>query len=110
MTKATPWITTIKNDKGVTLADVCTILWKECVIFLISFSYFHSPLKIKSKIFDDSYSENSVTELEFSSLPGRYQDLVRRQAGLNQHAMVGVASPRAAARAVMRSDWFREKQ
>lgn len=29
LTKATPWVTVIRSEKGVTLADVCTQLWKE---------------------------------------------------------------------------------
>jgi len=34
MTKATPWVTTIQNEKGVTLADLCSQLWKEWVLLL----------------------------------------------------------------------------
>jgi len=86
LTKASPWVTIVRNqEKGVTLADVCTVLWKE-------------------------YTENAVTEAEFTSLPGRYQDLVRRQAGINQHTLAGMPSPRGGQRSLMRCDWLREKQ
>lgn len=27
----TPWCTIVKNERGVTLQDVCTTIWKECV-------------------------------------------------------------------------------
>jgi len=84
LTKASPWITTIRNEKGVTLADLCSQLWKD-------------------------YSEHAVTDTEFASLPPRLQDLVRRQAGMNQHALAGVMS-NTRARNVVRSDWFRERQ
>jgi hypothetical protein len=29
LSKSSPWITTIRNEKGVTLADLCSQLWKE---------------------------------------------------------------------------------
>jgi len=84
MTKATPWVTTIQNEKGVTLADLCSQLWKD-------------------------YTENAVSDLEFGTLPPRLQDLVRRQAGMNAHALASVMSS-ARARTVLRCDWFRERQ
>jgi len=34
-----PWCTTVKNEQGVTLGDVCTTIWREYVVivFLIPF-------------------------------------------------------------------------
>lgn len=35
ITRHSPWCTTVKNSHGVTLADICGALWKECVSPLI---------------------------------------------------------------------------
>jgi hypothetical protein len=31
ITEISPWCTIIKNERGVTMGDVCTMIWKECV-------------------------------------------------------------------------------
>ena len=32
--ESSPWCTIVKNERGVTLGDVCTTIWKECARFL----------------------------------------------------------------------------
>ncbi|EJC97581.1 uncharacterized protein FOMMEDRAFT_130419 [Fomitiporia mediterranea MF3/22] len=53
--KTAPWCTIVRNEKGVTLADVCGTLWKE-------------------------YTENPLTEAEFNLLNPRDKDKVQRLA------------------------------
>jgi len=55
ITKFSPWCTTIANEKGVTMADVCTTVWKD-------------------------YTDNNVTEAEFNFLPQRIQEQMKRAA------------------------------
>jgi hypothetical protein len=31
ITEISPWCTIVKNERGVTMNDVCTAVWKECV-------------------------------------------------------------------------------
>lgn len=31
-----PWCTTVKNEKGVTLTDVCSAVWQEYVIIFLT--------------------------------------------------------------------------
>ncbi|KZS98730.1 hypothetical protein SISNIDRAFT_403903 [Sistotremastrum niveocremeum HHB9708] len=77
-----PWTTTIRNEHGVTLADVCTTLWKD-------------------------YTENPITDAEFNVLPPRWQDNVRRYAMTNQQAM---GNPYGAnGGRLRRCDWLRDK-
>lgn len=33
ITDMSPWCTIVKNENGVTMSDVCTKIWKECVRF-----------------------------------------------------------------------------
>jgi len=82
ITKQSPWCTIVRNERGVTLADVCTHLWKE-------------------------YTENPITESEFGQLPPRYQELVRRTAAGNQQAGVGMYGGMQGR--LRRCDWLRDK-
>ncbi|KAH0830233.1 hypothetical protein J3R83DRAFT_1592 [Lanmaoa asiatica] len=59
ITELSPWCTIVHNDRGVTMGDVCGAIWKE-------------------------YTENYITEVEFSSLPARLQEQVKRVAQNNQ--------------------------
>ncbi|KAF8126572.1 hypothetical protein JVT61DRAFT_2749 [Boletus reticuloceps] len=59
ITELSPWCTIVHNDRGVTTGDVCGTIWKE-------------------------YTENYITEAEFSSLPARLQEQVKRVAQNNQ--------------------------
>ena len=36
--ESSPWCTIVKNERGVTLQDVCTTIWKECARLLWSMS------------------------------------------------------------------------
>ena len=35
ITELSPWCTIIHNERGVTLSDVCSTIWKECVVFAV---------------------------------------------------------------------------
>lgn len=84
ISKLSPWITVIRSEKGVTMADVCTQLWK-------------------------NYTDHPITDSEFAALPPRYQDLVRRHAASNAQAGIGYfASPSAQGR-LRRCDWLKDK-
>ena len=62
ITELSPWCTTVRNDHGVTMSDVCTALWKE-------------------------YTENYVTDAEFAALTPRLQEQVKRAAQHNAASM-----------------------
>jgi len=59
ITEISPWCTIVKNEKGVTMNDVCSAVWKD-------------------------YTENLVTDVEFAALPPRMQEQVKRMAAHNQ--------------------------
>lgn len=90
ITKASPWCTVVRNEKGVTLGDICQTLWQQ-------------------------YSEGFITDDEFAALPTRWQESVKRIAGNNAaHAPNGgwnyYYSPSAGAQPrYKRTDWLREK-
>jgi len=88
ITKFSPWCTTIVNERGVTMADVCTTVWKD-------------------------YTENQVTDAEFGSLPQRIQEQMKRAAVNN----LATAQPNqgswyhhpAPPSRFKRVDWLRER-
>jgi len=87
ITKWSPWVTVVRNDRGVTCNDVLTTFWRD-------------------------YNENEITEPELSSLNGRVQEHIRRTAQSNQAALTGVQNwgyytPAQAARP-KRVDWLRD--
>jgi hypothetical protein len=86
ITEHSPWCTIVKNDRGVTLGDICSTVWKE-------------------------HNDNLVTEAEFNALPPRLQEHVKRSAnasggggGWNMYY-----SPAPAQNQYRRTHWFREK-
>jgi len=85
ITENSPWCTIIKNERGVTLGDICTTVWKE-------------------------YTENFVTDAEFAALPPRLQEHIKRSAA---HAQQGgwnmYYSPAPATNRYRRVDWLRER-
>jgi len=84
ITELSPWCTVVRNDRGVTMSDVCTALWKE-------------------------YTDNYVTDGEFAALPPRLQEQVKRTAAHNaQTGWNMYYSPQAPNR-FRRIDWLREK-
>lgn len=87
ITELSPWCTIIHNERGVTMSDVCTTLWKE-------------------------YTENYVSEQEFNSLPPRLQEHVKRAAANNQQAANNWSmyynTPTPPSR-YKRVDWLRDK-
>lgn len=85
ITEFSPWCTIVKNERGVTMSDVCTALWKE-------------------------YTENNVSEAEFAALPPRLQEQVRRTAQHNaQSGWNMYYSPQQPPNRFRRIDWLREK-
>ena len=83
----TPWCTMVHNDRGVTMSDVCTSLWKE-------------------------YTENFISEAEFGCLAPRVQEQVKRtashgQGGGNWGGMY--YTPSSAPNRYRRVDWLRDK-
>jgi len=85
--ESSPWCTIVKNERGVTLQDVCTTIWKE-------------------------YTDNFVTDSEFSSLPPRLQDALRRTATNNQNNSAGwnvYYTPAQVPNRYKRVDWLRDK-
>ncbi|KAF8913409.1 hypothetical protein CPB85DRAFT_1299718 [Mucidula mucida] len=89
LTEISPWCTTVKNDKGVTMRNICDALWKD-------------------------YSEHNVTDAEFEMLPARLKEQVRRtgQARANpqwQGMYTPGSAPAAGATAFKRYDWLRDR-
>jgi hypothetical protein len=75
ITDLSPWCTIVKNERGVTMGDICQTIWKELVL---------SVCELKPPVFTpDSYTDNFVTEAEFNALPPRLQDQIRRVASHN---------------------------
>ncbi|KAI6111154.1 hypothetical protein EDD16DRAFT_589701 [Pisolithus croceorrhizus] len=87
ITELSPWCTIIHNERGVTMSDVCTTIWKE-------------------------YTENYVSDQEFNSLPPRLQEHVKRAATNNQQAASNWSmyynTPAPPSR-YKRVDWLRDK-
>ncbi|KAJ3728335.1 hypothetical protein FB446DRAFT_751522 [Lentinula raphanica] len=85
ITEISPWCTIVKNERGVNLGDVCTQLWKD-------------------------YSEHNVTDAEFSSLPQRLQDHVKRAAAMRASGPNWqYYQPAAAPTRFKRLDWLRDR-
>ncbi|KAJ7272840.1 hypothetical protein C8J57DRAFT_1315320 [Mycena rebaudengoi] len=88
ITEISPWCTIVKNDRGVTMNDVCTAVWKD-------------------------YTENFVTDPEFAALPPRLQEQVKRMAAHNnqagQWAGYYAHTPPVAPNRYRRVDWLRER-
>jgi len=88
ITEISPWCTIVRNERGVTMSDICTAMWKE-------------------------YTENYVTEPEFGALPPRLQEQVKRTAahnlqGGNQWNQM-YYTPAVAGNRFRRVDWLRER-
>ncbi|KAF9228814.1 hypothetical protein BS17DRAFT_772548 [Gyrodon lividus] len=85
ITELSPWCTIVHNDRGVTMSDVCSTIWKE-------------------------YTENYITEGEYNCLPPRLQEQVKRVSQNNQNAggwgmYYGTPAPNR----YKRVDWLRDK-
>ncbi|KAL0947674.1 hypothetical protein HGRIS_013762 [Hohenbuehelia grisea] len=86
ITEISPWCTTVKNERGVTLGDVCSAVWKD-------------------------YTEHFVTDAEFQALPPRLQDQIRRMAANSAGNWNMYYTPAAAAPSrYKRVDWLRDRQ
>jgi len=89
ITSLSPWCTVVKNERGVTMADVCTQVWKD-------------------------YTDHYVTDAEFASLPPRVQEQVKRMA-MHNNSSQGQGgwnmyySPAVPPNRYKRVDWLRER-
>jgi len=88
ITEISPWCTIVKNERGVTMNDICTSVWKE-------------------------HTENIVTEGEFMALPPRLQEQVKRASMHNnsqsQTWNMYYSPAGAVPNRYKRVDWFRER-
>ncbi|KAK1235760.1 hypothetical protein PQX77_001004 [Marasmius sp. AFHP31] len=89
ITHMSPWCTIVKNENGVTLGDICAVVWRD-------------------------YSEHNITDAEFSSLTPRMQEAVKRAAvgrqAASANAWYGSYTPAQPAPArFKRYDWLRDK-
>jgi hypothetical protein len=84
ITRISPWVTTVRNERGVTIGDVCQSMWQQ-------------------------YSESQITEAEFGALPPRWQEQVKRAAANTQsHWGLYYNSPSQTPK-FRRTDWLRDK-
>jgi len=82
-----PWCTIVTNERGVTMSDVCSVVWKD-------------------------YTDNNVTDAEFASLPPRVQEQVKRAATHNAGAStnwMAYYTPAVPPNQYKRVDWLRER-
>jgi len=89
ITEHSPWCTIVTNEKGVTNHDILQAIWKD-------------------------YAEHMVTDPEFTSVPARIQEAIKRAAQNNQAAQNGgqhwgYYSPAIQPNRVRRVDWVRER-
>jgi len=90
ISRLSPWCTIITRESGVTIADVCSTIYKD-------------------------YTEHDVTEDEFNKLNPRSQDQLRRSAATNLQASQpqtqpwGYYTPAAQPDRLRRVDWLRER-
>ena len=79
ITELSPWCTVVRNERGVTMSDLCTALWKELVVSNPTHNT-HFLTRVCR------YTENFVTDSEFAALPPRLQEQVKRSAAHNAQA------------------------
>jgi len=90
ISRLSPWCTIITRESGVTIADVCSTIFKD-------------------------YTEHDITEIEFNQLNQRSQDQLRRSAATNLQASQpqtqawGYYTPAAQPERLRRVDWLRER-
>jgi len=90
ISRLSPWCTIITRESGVTIADVCSTIFKD-------------------------YTEHDITEIEFNQLNPRSQDQLRRSATTNLQASQpqtqpwGYYTPAAQPERLRRVDWLRER-
>ncbi|KAJ7595345.1 hypothetical protein C8J56DRAFT_922137 [Mycena floridula] len=82
ITEISPWCTIIKNERGVTLGDILTGVYKD-------------------------YAEHWITEAEFSAVPDHVRDQIRRMSSQNQGSN-WFYNPAPPSRS-RRLDWLRER-
>ena len=86
ISRLSPWCTIITRETGVTIADVCSTIYKEYVPQPPSLSSHHCIHKCRTFFFKSRYTEHDITEAEFNKLNPRSQDQLRRSAAANLQA------------------------
>ncbi|KAF9484966.1 hypothetical protein BDN70DRAFT_871966 [Pholiota conissans] len=92
ISKYSPWCTIVKKDTGVTIGDICSIIYRD-------------------------YNENDITDVEFNSLNPRGQEQLRRSSAVNTgnrepqnpNSPWGYYTPHQAPERLRRLDWLRER-
>jgi hypothetical protein len=86
ITEHSPWCTTVRNEAGVTMGDVCQTVWKE-------------------------YTDNFVTDVELNSLHARTQEQVKRAAMVNNQtrSQQGYGMYHTQSQLIRRVDWLRDR-
>lgn len=79
ISRFSPWCTMVKRETGVTIGDVCSTIFKECV----HYDLFYKTLGVLSEIYLHRYTEHEVTEAEFGALNPRLQEQMKRTAATN---------------------------
>ena len=79
ISRLSPWCTIINRETGVTIADVCSTIFKE-------YASSHQSSFTSADKFSSRYTEHDITEAEFSKLNPRSQDQLRRSAASNLQA------------------------
>ena len=86
ISRLSPWCTIITRESGVTIADVCSTIYKEYA-FIIAISFLSSAdVYLLFLYLYSSYTEHDITEVEFNQLNPRSQDQLRRSAASNLQA------------------------
>ena len=88
ISRLSPWCTIINRESGVTIADVCSTIFKEYASLLIP-HLLSSNLQTSA----DSYTEHDITEIEFNQLNPRSQDQLKRSAASNLQASQPQSQP-----------------
>jgi hypothetical protein len=87
ISRLSPWCTIITRESGVTIADVCSTIFKEYVMLYSQLSVLFTSADIYYfSFFNSSYTEHDITEIEFNQLNPRSQDQLRRSATTNLQA------------------------
>jgi hypothetical protein len=80
-----PWCTTVRNDNGVTLQDIFTQLWKECVNV--------APLLARHISPACSYTDHLITDAEINACPARVQEVIKRYSMNSSQSAYAIYSP-----------------
>ncbi|KAF5386766.1 hypothetical protein D9615_002008 [Tricholomella constricta] len=114
ITEHSPWCTIVKNERGVTMHDICQKVWSECVRPSAVIPGFLKGSN-GAALGVGSYADHNVTDAEFASIPPRLQEQIKRIAA-NYNAAnapagpyAGYYTPAVPPPQLKRVNWLREK-